>query len=201
LQYFECKVGSAAELIVVEGKHAANAVNQVRNKSNQSVLAMQGKVPNMAKNDLQRQIEKNDHVKQLTALLKSWAHPTAATAHHYSDVVILSDPDADGLHAAMLLVCLLAEAYPAMVRQESLMLCRSPLFLLKSDGEDEFAYSDRELDWRRQQNGKNFVQTQRFKGIASLPVELLRRECVDPQSRNVNVLSEADCAAIKNRLA
>jgi len=199
--YFECRMDQS-EIFLVEGKNAANAVNRVRNKSNQAVLAMQGKVPNIAKTNLPQQIEKNEHVRRVISILKSWAHPTEATAHRYNHVVILSDPDADGIHAAMLLASLLAEAFPDLVREQCLLLCRCPLFQLLSDGDgEELAYSDEELNRRGLHNEQRFDRAHRFKGIASLPAELLYRTCIDPNSRNVSVLSEAYCAAVKQRLS
>ena len=202
LHYFECRGKHSCELYIVEGKHAANAVNRARSKDRQSVLAMQGKVPNVAKLGLQRQIDKNHHVGQLTTVLESWASPSELVVHRYSSVVILSDPDVDGVHAAMLLTCLLGEAFPNLVREECLLLCRCPLFLIASDkcSEELIFYNEVELERYRSKDGRDARTIQRFKGVASLSPDLLRTACIDPHSRKVTVVSEADCAAIKNRL-
>ena len=200
--YFECRSKSAAELYVVEGKHAANAVNGVRNKAVQSVLAMQGKVPNVAKRGLQQQIDKNLYVRQLITILESWASPSDV-AHRYQHVVILSDPDGDGLHAAMLLICLIGEAFPSMVSESCLLLCRCPLYLIASDKFDEevVLYEESQLLRYRTQHDNDSKRIQRFKGVASLSSQLLRSACIDPLTRTVSVVSEADFVAIRNRLS
>ena len=201
--YFECRSKSAAELYVVEGKHAANAVNGVRNKAVQSVLAMQGKVPNVAKRGLQQQIDKNLYVRQLITILESWASAsdTSSVAQRYRNVVILSDPDGDGLHAAMLLICLIGGAFPSLVSESCLLLCRCPLYLIASDKSDEevVLYEESQLVRYRTQHDSKRIQ--RFKGVASLSSQLLRSACIDPLTRTVSVVSEADFVAIRNRLS
>ncbi len=199
--YFACRAEHSAELFIVEGKHAANAVNRARDKSNQAVLAMQGKVPNVVKNNLRQQIARNEHVRQLISVLTSKVDSDAVPVRTFNRVLILSDPDADGLHAAMLLVCLLAEAFPDLVREERLLLCRCPLFMLASDeGEYFLAYSAQEMRRRQDQEGHSSTRVQRFKGVASLPLAVLHSACVDPVSRSARLLSEPDCALIKQRL-
>ena len=200
--YFECTSESAAELYVVEGKHAANAVNGVRNKASQSVLAMQGKVPNVAKRGLQRQIENNVHVRQLITILESWAS-SSDLAHRYRHVVILSDPDGDGLHAAMLLICLIGEAFPSLLSESCLLLCRCPLYLIVSDNFDEevVLYEENQLARFRTHHNNYSERIQRFKGVASLSSQLLRSTCIDPRTRTISVVSETDFVAIKNQLS
>jgi len=200
LHYFECGVEHSGELIIVEGKHAANAVNGVRNKGNQAVLAMQGKVPNFVRKNLQNHLANNDHASQLTTILESWRD--GSLTHRYNQVVILGDPDADGVHATMLLVCLIGKAVPELLRKNCLLVCRTPLFLVTTAGQEQLAYS--EIDLRNlllAKGGRNESQIQRFKGLASMSQELLHRSCVDPASRAVSVVTEAQCAAVMQRLA
>ena len=189
--HFTCRADHSAELFIVEGKHAANAVNRVRNKNDQAVLAMQGKVPNVVRLGLGPRVENNIQVRNLAAVLG--VQSNGLPGKDYKRVVLLCDPDADGLHAVMLLICLFAEAYPALVRDGVLYLCRCPLYLIKNAkcGEDKIAYSDAELLHLRNHYGAG--QTQRFKGVASLPAELLHRVCVDPSTRAIRAISEAEC--------
>jgi len=190
--FYDCRVEHSAELIIVEGKNAANAVNQIRRKNDQAVLAMQGKVPSVVRHGLSRRVEKNIHVRNLVTVLDA-----QAARRRFTRVVLLCDPDADGMHAGMLLICLLAEAYPNLACDGLLYLCRAPLYLIKVAGrEDIVVYSDAELAGCPHTDGSTY----RFKGVASLPVEILHRVCVDPSTRKAKSISEADCAAIKKQL-
>jgi DNA gyrase/topoisomerase IV subunit B len=197
----ECKAGQHAELIIVEGKHAANAVDLVRDKNTQAILAMQGKVPNIAKSGSRRQRQSSDHIRLLTDALASAAAHSDPTERRFDRVLILSDPDMDGLHAALLLICLVAETYPQLVRDERLLWCRSPQYKIHSDGtgQERYAYSELELQhYRAKVDGS--AQVQHFKGIASIPADLLSRACIDPASRVARVVSVADCIALKKQL-
>lgn len=199
--YHKCRADHT-ELIVVEGKHAANAVDLARDRTYQSVLAMQGKVPNIARTGLQRHVERHPQIRLLIETLTSASASSPAQADcKFDRVMILSDPDMDGLHAAMLLLCLVAEVCPYVVQNGLMLFCRSPLYHIPANGAEteRFAYSDSEL----QQIKKSIAapkHVQRYKGLASIPADLLRKTCIDPISRRARVVSEKDSIALKNQL-
>lgn len=202
MHLFKCSAQQSCELIVVEGKDAANAVNRVRNKTDQAVLAMQGKVPNVVKKKSQNsRLVRNPSVRLLLDVLESWGKRPGCGVlpYRYNKVIILSDPDADGWHAAMLLACLLAEVLPFLVSEKSLFVCRAPLFMVSTDGQEHCGYTHAELqsyfDDRRQP-----AQIHRYKGVASLSSELLYKTCVDPSTRMTWQLTDEDCEAIRTRL-
>ena len=191
---FHCGSDRPRELIVVEGKHAANAVNRVRNKKTQAVIALQGKVPNVVRQGLARCIESSEHVSLLASVLKSSG---LSRANSPGKVVVVSDPDADGIHASLLLLCLMSELAPTIIAERRLLLCRSPLALMAQMDCDSdttmLAYreSDLKVGWR----------IQRFKGVASLPLDVLYRYCVDARTRPSLTVTAQDCNGIKQQMS
>lgn len=215
--YFRCSSDPPEELLLVEGKHAANAVNGVRHRGRQAVLALQGKVPNVVRQGLERCLKSSEHVSLLAKVLNSAVLSPGSTSLHttYSTstpdtnavdgpgakspgkVIVISDPDADGFHASLLLMGLISELAPDIVAAKRLLLCRSPLALMSQSGDAAenavLAFRETEL--------KAGWSIQRFKGLASLPAEVLHRCCVDPQTRTSRTITAQDCNVIKQQLS
>lgn len=215
--YFRCSTDSPEELLLVEGKHAANAVNRVRHKECQAVLALQGKVPNVVRQGLKRCLKSSAHVSLLARVLNSPVlspgstslHKTFSTPHPETNavdetgakspgkVIVISDPDADGLHASLLLIGLISELAPDIVADKRLFLCRSPLALMSQSGDA----TENAVPAYRESELKAGWSIQRFKGLASLPAEMLHRCCVDPQTRTSRTITAQDCNVIKQQLS
>lgn len=123
------------ELLIAEGKSAAQALDQVRDRRCQGIFMMQGKIPNPETTRL----EKLQQHEQCAALLQLLQHapstPGAAgtagekplNASGYDHVVIVPDADADGLHSAILLIALFRKHLPAWPASGRLHLFRTPL--------------------------------------------------------------------------
>ena len=96
--FLDCDRSPDSEIFIVEGRHAGNALRQVRNRRSQAVLAMQGKIPNPARRTNARKIFENP---QISLLLRSLE---AENEHvRFARILLLCDADIDGLHASCLL--------------------------------------------------------------------------------------------------
>lgn len=210
--FFDCGSCNDSELFIVEGKHAANAVKRIRQRKNQAILAMQGKVPNYARQGLHRKKKDGNPflqslasmVEQSLGTVPGETEPRGTKSRGtlgFSRFIVLCDPDADGMHAAMLLICYLFATFPSLVQHRMLFLVRTPLYLVTVSGKECAYYSEREIASFRQRSCHTDILIQRFKGVASLPCEILYRLCVNPTSRTIEELSLSDCAAISSQLA
>ncbi len=91
-------IGSEAELFIVEGDSASKNVVRVRNRQFQAVLPMQGKPLNACKAS-KRVVGQNELYQQLVAALGAgWDETFDLSQLRYDRVILLFDPDADGIH-------------------------------------------------------------------------------------------------------
>ena len=96
--------GSGAELFLVEGESAAKAVVRARNPNVQAVLAMQGKPLNAWKASAAA-VSSHAIYRELIAVLDAgWQDSLQPQRARFERIILLCDPDADGIHCSILLL-------------------------------------------------------------------------------------------------
>lgn len=215
--------GANAELFLVEGDSACSAVAGVRDATFQAVLPMQGKPLNAWRASAARSMDFELFQTLAQTLncqaIDAEAPPTAPTlfdrdghsspllSDQYGKVLLLFDPDADGIHCGALMLLYLYRFHRPMMEAGRIEMVRAPMFEMQwadADGQllptmhvwTEAEYQRRSAELLRQ--GAHKVQSQRFRGLGSLNPELLRRTCVHPQTRKTSVMTAADARAIIN---
>jgi DNA gyrase subunit B len=142
--------GSGAELILVEGESAQKAVVAVRSARTQAVLPLQGKPLNAWVASREKVHEQTLFRQLATALgLDSPIDlPTAGLdALRHERLVLLFDPDADGIHIGALMQLYVARWLAPLVDAGRLWLVRAPMFeILDADGVVHHALSPSHRD-------------------------------------------------------
>ena len=209
VELVDCEVhgpGSGAELFVVEGESAALAVARVRDPRFQAVLPMQGK-PLNAQKATPKRVAAQPLFRELTAALgTAMGSDFRPESLRFERLLILTDPDADGIHCGVLLLAflhrflrpLLDAAGPGPGR---VGWVRAPWGeVTPTDGGKALvAHSEEGLialaeQIRREQP----VSVRRFRGLAAIDSELLARHCVQPQGRRVDRM---DAGQVEGMLA
>jgi DNA gyrase subunit B len=192
--------GSSAELILVEGDSAQHSVLAVRDARTQAVLPLQGK-PLNAYAASPEKVAQHVLFQQLAQAL-GMPNPTAlpdagVAALRYERIVLLFDPDADGIHIGALVQLYFARWLPAVVEAGLLCLCRAPMYeLVDADGVVHHALTPD----HRQRIEQSLLTTEAapapmvraLRGIGGFAPETLRRLCVDPATRLARTLTPRD---------
>lgn len=190
---------SDAELFLVEGDSAAHSVASQRNKSNQAVLPMQGKPMNALKASESR-IRSNPLFQALFSALGSEfkaAPGRSSRVLRYQKVVLLFDPDADGIHSGALMLMFLYRFFPDLLNAGGVLTARAPLFRVTSAQMNQsfYAASEKQLEDIRKRLMKSDIrdlQTLRYRGLGSLEQELLAARCIHRQTRVADVMTAND---------
>jgi DNA gyrase subunit B len=192
--------GTGAELILVEGDSAQDSVLAVRDARTQAVLPLQGK-PLNAWGASQDKVEQHVLFQQLAQAL-GLASPTAppdggVAALRFERIVLLFDPDADGIHIGALVQLYFARWLPAVVEAGMLWLCRAPMFeLVDADGVVHHAltpdHRQRIEQSLRRDDNTPLPMVRALRGIGGFAPDTLRRLCVDPATRLARVLTPRD---------
>ncbi len=193
---------SPAELFIVEGDSASKAVARARDPSRQAVLPMQGKPINAWKAS-RRTIDANDLLTVLIdALGGGWDQQFDVTRIRYGRVVLLFDPDADGIHCGALMMMFFYRWMPALIESQKLSVIRAPLFEITSAQHSDTVHALNEEHLHRLRHALNDKgidhQIRRFRGLANLDGSTLAKTCLQPDSRYETVIGIEDAeAAIK----
>lgn len=197
----DCELhGAGTELILVEGDSAQDSVLAVRDARTQAVLPLQGK-PLNAWAASQEKVEQQVLFQQLAQALglpSAVALPEGGvTSLRHERVVLLFDPDADGIHIGALVQLYFARWLPDVVSAGLLCLCRAPMYeLVDADGVVHHALTPDhrqriELSLRTPP-GMPPPMVRALRGLGGFAPQTLRRLCVDPATRLARVLSPDD---------
>ncbi len=192
-------IDSAAELLLVEGDSAAKAACLVRSYRFQAVLPMQGKPLNAWKASREA-VQKNLLYSALVqALGTGWEEACQCASARYSKVVLLFDPDADGIHCGVLLLQFFYRWLRPYLEENHLFLVQAPLveFTTESEATKRYAYSEDEQAKTSLELAHRQIPfaKKRYRGLASMSADTLERCCIDPKTRVIRSLGVRDAEA------
>jgi len=192
-------LGSGAELFVVEGDSASKTVCRARDPATQAVLPMQGKPLNALKAG-KGVVERNELFQILIhAIGAGWDDQLDLTKLRYDRLILLFDPDADGIHCGALMSMFFHRWMRPLLDSGRLSIIRPPLYEISSPKTHDriHAYSDSHYQRIRDELDKQHIdyQGQRYRGLASMNDAALVATCLDPETRNISQLTCEDAKA------
>ncbi len=184
----DCSQNTAqgAELFIVEGDSAGGSAKQARNRANQAILPLRGKILNVASAGR----EKLGANQQLSDLVQALGCGTRSKYREedlrYERVIVMTDADVDGAHIASLLITFFYQEMPELVRGGHLFLAVPPLYKISQGAKSAYARDDahRAELIATEFKGKK-VEISRFKGLGEMLPAQLKETTMDPSKRTM----------------
>jgi DNA gyrase subunit B/topoisomerase-4 subunit B len=186
-----------AELFIVEGDSASLAVVNARSARYQAVLPMRGKPLNAWRASRARVLQ-YDLYRELIAAVGAGLEPDLDIARvRYQRILILTDPDADGIHCGALLLMFFHRWMPALLAAGRVFAVRAPIgAIYRARGETPvLAYTDahfQALCHALRERGELDFTTVRYRGLGSIDRDVLQTTCIEPATRRSQLLSAQD---------
>ena len=172
------------EIYIVEGDSAGGSAKEARNKSNQAILPLRGKILNVEKARLDRIYGNAEIRARITAFGTGIHEDFDISKLRYNKIIIMTDADVDGAHISTLLLTFLYRFMPDLIREGHVYLAQPPLYKIEKNKRVWYAYSDDELNSILTEIGRdNNNKIQRYKGLGEMDAEQLWETTMDPERR------------------
>jgi DNA gyrase subunit B len=176
------KKSEDTEVYFVEGESAGGSARQARNKENQAILPLKGKILNVEKSNPSKTLSSEEIANMITVIGTGVGEQFDMGKLRYNKIIIMTDADVDGEHIKTLLLTFFFRFMPHLIKNGNIYVALPPLYRLRKK-KDYYVYSEEELKKLVEKLGTSNVT--RFKGLGEMSSAQLWETTMNPKTRKI----------------
>ena len=147
-KFADCQVRDPelAELFIVEGTSAGGAAKEARDKSNQAILPLRGKIINSEKNRIDKVLS-NAEIQLLVQVIGTGIGDEFDISKlRYNRIIVMTDADVDGAHIRTLVLTFLYRHMQELFDRGHVFIAVPPLYLARFGNQQSYLEKDSQLE-------------------------------------------------------
>ncbi len=182
IDVYDLEVPETHNFALASGIFVHNSAKMARNKENQAILGLRGKILNVEKANPSKALSSEEIANMITAIGVGVGEDFNIENLRYHRVIIMTDADVDGEHIKTLLLTFFFRFMPKLIEEGHVYVALPPLYRIRKK-KDYYVYNEEEL--KKETAGIENPNVSRFKGLGEMSAEQLWETTMNPKVRKI----------------